>query len=75
MAKPFKELRKQMYGEGVGQADVAEHLGKSPCYVSIRLRGLMPWDLEDVYKLCDLLHIPEEQIAFYFPRGDMKRGA
>lgn len=72
MAKSFKELRKLMYGEGIDQKYLADYLGKGTTYVSARMRGLAPWSMLDVYRLCELLSIPVERIAVYFPREDMK---
>ena len=53
MAKPFKELRKLMYAEGIDQRSLARQLGKGTTYVSSRIRGLAPWDMLDVYALCE----------------------
>ena len=36
MAKPFKELRKLMYAEGIDQRSLARQLGKGTTYVSSR---------------------------------------
>lgn len=71
MAKPYKELRKQMYAEGIDQKYIAKHLGKCTSYVSSRMRGLSPWDMSDVYSLCELFDIAPAQISVYFPRDDI----
>ncbi|MBS5166121.1 MAG: hypothetical protein KHY77_10270 [Butyricicoccus pullicaecorum] len=71
MAKPFKELRKLMYAEGIDQRFLAMTLGKGTTYVSLRIRGLAPWDMLDVYVLCDLFEIPTGEIPLYFPREDI----
>lgn len=71
MAKPFKELRKLMYAEGIDQRSLARQLGKGTTYVSSRIRGLAAWDMRDVYALCDLFEIPAGEIAVYFPREDV----
>ena len=72
MAKPYKELRKLMYGESINQEQLAEHLGRCTTYVSMRMRGVAPWDMLDVYRICELLEIPTDKIAVYFPREDIK---
>ena len=51
MAKPYKELRKLMYGESINQEQLADHLGRSTTYVSMRMRGVAPWDMLDVYRI------------------------
>ena len=71
MAKPFKELIKLMYAEGIDQRCLAKQLGKGTTYVSYRIRGLAPWDMSDVYALCDLFEIPTNEIPVYFPREDI----
>lgn len=72
MKRPYKNLRKELCGEDLDQRTIAKHLGRSTTYVSVRMRGLEPWNMADVYKLLDLIHQPPEMIAFYFPRSDMK---
>jgi hypothetical protein len=75
MAKPYKKLRMQMYGEGVDQNAIADCVGRSRNYVSMRMRGECPWDMGDVYRICDLLEIPLEEIPQFFPREDSLKGA
>lgn len=71
MAKPYKELRKLMYGEGIDQQAIAKHLDRGTTYVSLRMRGVASWDMSDVYALCELFDIPVGQISIYFPREDV----
>lgn len=66
----FKELRKLMWGEYT-VSDLADYLGKSKGYISLRLNGTYPWCLDDVYRLCDAFDIQPAQIPFYFPREDI----
>lgn len=66
----FKELRKLMYGEGIDQETLGEYLGKGTTYISMRIRGISPWSLADVYRLCELFQIAPEQIPVYFPKED-----
>lgn len=75
MSKPYKKLRMQMYGEGVDQNAIADCVGRSRNYVSMRMRGECPWDMGDVYRICDLLEIPLEEIPQFFPREDSLKGA
>lgn len=70
MAKPYKMLRQLMYGEGINQEALADYLLCGTTYVSRRMRGVAPWSLEDVYRLCDLFKIPLDQIPVYFPKED-----
>lgn len=72
MARPFKELRKLMFAEGIDQEYIAGRLERGTSYVSKRMRGVAPWDMVDVYRLCDLFEIPTDQISVYFPREDIR---
>lgn len=73
MSRPFKELRKLMYAEGIDQEYIAGRLERGTSYVSKRMRGVAPWNMADVYCLCDMFAIPYEQITLYFPKEDMQR--
>lgn len=64
-------LRQRMYGAQITQKDIAEHLHKGVTYVSHRFLMKQPWDMEDVYGICELLEIEFYKIPEYFPR--MKR--
>jgi hypothetical protein len=33
------------------------------------MRGRKPWNIEEIYTLCDMLDIPYVEIPDYFPRG------
>ena len=72
MAKPYKELRKLMYGESINQEQLADHLGRGTTHVSMRMRGVAPGEMRDVYRLCDLPQIPTDKLSVYFPREDIK---
>ena len=62
------ELRNRMYAMRATSNYLCEKLGRSVCYFSARLNGKKPWDLEDVYNLCDILRIPYDEIPKFFPR-------
>jgi len=61
-------LRQRMYGARIRQKDIAEHLHKSVTYVGHRFLMKQPWDMEDVYSICELLEIDVSKIPEYFPR-------
>lgn len=67
--KKFKKLQTLMFGECFTQKDLARSINKSPSYISSRMVGRQQWELEDIYKTCDLLEIPYEEICLYFPRN------
>ena len=70
--KPFYRLRKEMYGLDVRQEDIAEAIGRSPSYVSVRMRGKAEFNLSDIYRIMDVLGIAPEYMAEFFPRNGLK---
>lgn len=70
--KPFYRLRKEMYGLDINQEDIAQAIGKSPSYVSVRMCGKAQFDLADIYSIMDVLQIAPENMAEFFPRNGLK---
>lgn len=66
--KSYFALRQRMYGAQINQKDIARYLNKSIGYVSDRFTLNHSWDLEDVYRICELLEIEETRIPEFFPR-------
>lgn len=56
-----------MHANDVSQEDLAQKLGVSTGYISQRIRGIYPWNFDDVYKICGLLDICPSDISIYFP--------
>lgn len=48
------------------QAKFAEALGVSEHTVSLRLNGKRQWKQEEILRASSLLHLPKEEIAYYF---------
>lgn len=69
----MEKLRGLMYVAGMSHGELADALDRSGTYVSMRMTGKMPWDMDDVYKICDIFSIKPEEISVYFPRRE--RGA
>ena len=67
------ELRNRMYAMRATANYLSEKIGRSACYFSNRLNGKMPWDLADVYNLCDILRIPYDEIPKFFPRDGKRK--
>ena len=61
------ELRCRMMRVGADSATLAYVTGRSPSYVCSRINGHRPWDMDDVYKICDALFIPYADIPIVFP--------
>lgn len=64
--KLFLQLRHKIEDAGYQVQDVAEHFGHTPSWASSRLSGQVPWSVADALKVCDLVGIPQDEIANYF---------
>lgn len=69
MQAKYKRLRGAMYANSVTQEEIAKLLKRSLAYVSLRMTGKQPYDINEVYAICDYLEIPYGDIYLYFPRG------
>ena len=65
----FKKLKTDMYANDVDQKTLCKVIKKSQTYLTHRMTGKMPFDMDDVYKICDYFDIPYEQIPNYFPKN------
>ena len=74
----YRKLKYLMSQECISQGDLCEILGKSWGYVNTRMNGKFAFTTEDVYSICDALHIPYSDICIFFPKGGIhipeKRG-
>lgn len=67
MGQENKRLKVRMFERDMSQNYLAIALNRTARYVSVRMNSRLPWDLWDVYKICDLLEIPYTEICDYFP--------
>lgn len=65
----YKQLKAVMFSNDVTWEEIAKKIGRSRAYVSNRSTGKMPFDMNDVYKICSFLHLPHEEIHKFFPPG------
>lgn len=49
------EIRGYLAREGINQTEVSVHLSRSQGYVSERLNGIRPFDLDDIDKIAQLM--------------------
>lgn len=63
----FKKLKTEMYANDVDQKILCKAIGRSESYMTQRMTGRKPFNLNDVYCICRCLHIPCEKIHEYFP--------
>ena len=67
MARPHAKLRGALAAADVDQQYLARKLLLSTKCVSQRMTGKHPWTVDEVYTIMDLLRIPYDQMAVYFP--------
>lgn len=65
----FRKLRGRLAENELDQKYLETLLKRSHIYISDRMTGRRPWSMDDVYTICDLMNIPEDEISIYFPRG------
>lgn len=65
--KPFAKLRGKMSEMDINNNALANFLNRSPSYVSTHMTHSQSWELDEIYKILDLLMIPPEEIFTYFP--------
>ncbi len=68
--KKFNALKTLLYQRGIDRQYIAQPIGRGNTYLGQRLKGEKPFELTDVYKICNYLKIPLEQIPEYFPEKD-----
>lgn len=64
-----KKLRGRMMEMGVDAQWLGRKIGLSPSSFSHRMTGRSPWKSDEMYKILDLLRLPETDLAMYFPRN------
>lgn len=67
MARPHAKLRGAMMAADIDSRYLARKLKRGSAYVSTRMMGHEPWTITECYEILDLLHIPHDQLAVYFP--------
>lgn len=75
LIKRFLKLRGRIEEMGADRKWLAKQLDVCPTYFSQRMTGKLPWSMDDVYRLCDVLRIPTEEIPVYFPRDGISKAA
>lgn len=63
----YYELKKEFYAQKIKYSDIAEMIGRSIAYVSLRMEGKAKWTIDDCYLILIFIQAPEEKIYFYFP--------
>lgn len=71
MAKAHAKLRGAMVAADIDSRYLARKLCRWTAYISQRMTGKAPWPLNECYAILDLLRIPHDQLAEYFPPNGM----
>ena len=67
MARPHAKLRGALVAADIDEAYIARKLQRGVTYVSQRMMGRKPWPMDEAYAIMDLLRLPYDQMAVYFP--------
>ena len=67
MTGKFCRLRGKMRERNITQADMAAALGCSSVCISQRLCCVRSWQLDEIWKVMNILHINPDEMYLYFP--------
>lgn len=67
MARPHAKLRGALIAADIDGPYLARKLQRGSAYISKRMMGREPWTIAECYDILDLLHIPHNRLAEYFP--------
>ena len=62
------KLKMKLVETGITQYELCEKINRSSAYISDRMNFKHPFDVNDVYAICDALSIPYNKIHEYFPK-------
>lgn len=68
-----QHLRRLYRARGLTMDDLARATGQCKNSVALKLGGVYPWSIDDIWSLCDLLRIEPRNIGHYFPRHGLDR--
>lgn len=68
MAKPFTKLRARFLEEDIDQKSIAALIHIDPSTLSKKLMGYSPFTSDEMYMICDVLHIEDNELHIFFPR-------
>ena len=67
MARPHAKLRGALVAADIDEKYLARKLLRGTVYISQRMMGKKPWAMDEAYAIMDLLRLPYDQMAVYFP--------
>lgn len=69
MARPHARLRGALIAAGIDEKELARKLLRGTAYISLRMMGKKPWQMDEAYAIMDMLRIPHDQLPDFFPMG------
>jgi transcriptional regulator with XRE-family HTH domain len=66
------EVRAELARQQLSGVRAAKALGWTQNYISVRLRGVVPFDVTDLIKIADLLEVPVS--VFFETAGGVRKG-
>lgn len=69
MIRPFAALRGLLAAHDYSESELAEKLGRSLNYVSLRLNAKASWSQDEQYTIMDLFNVPYDRLHIMFPKG------
>lgn len=69
----YKALKMEMTNCMYEQQDIANMLERSKAYVSRRMNGEETFEIEEAYKILEMLQLPENLFTEIFPRDPFQR--
>jgi len=70
--KKFIKLRAALVEAEMTFKDLGEYLCLSNGRITARMAGSLPWGLDEMYRIMELLDIPTERLHLYFPKGGLR---
>jgi hypothetical protein len=76
MTPAYSRLKAELRANNIDLPYLAELLDRSRSYVAMRTSGARAWDLDDMYKIMEIIGWPAEKLHEVFPPrpGVMKEG-
>ena len=71
----YQHFRRLYRAKGFNIDDMAKATHQSKNMFSLKLAAVYPFDMDDIYALCDLCGIEYRNIPHYFPRHGIDRFA
>lgn len=68
MNKKYIRLKATMIEHEVDERYLNKKLNRGARYISAKLNDKTSWKLDEIYTICDILHIPYDEIHLYFPK-------